>query len=178
MYEGDPAMRLFAVFVATFMVLIGSAALPAVAASEKPFVLEKFFLGDLVAEGRFTNSWTGAKRDMKVQMKGKWNGVSLSLKEDFVYSDGEKDQKTWVFTKLNETTYSGTREDVVREAEVKVYNNEIFLTYVAKIGGFDLNFKDRLTLLDDTTVRNTADVLFLNFIKVGEVELTIKRKSR
>jgi hypothetical protein len=171
-------MRVFAVFVAAFMVLVGSAAMPAFAASDKPFVLEKFFLGDLVAEGRFTNSWTGATRDMKVQMKGKWNGVSLSLKEDFVYSDGEKDQKTWVFTKLNETSYTGTREDVVREAEVKVYDNEIFLTYVAKVGGFDLNFKDRLARVDDMTVRNTADVLFLNFIKVGAVELIIKRKSR
>lgn len=144
----------------------------------KPFVLEKFFAGKLSAEGHFTNVWTGARRDLKVQMQGKWNGVTLTLKEDFAYSDGETDQKTWNFTKLNDKIYTGTREDVVNEAAVEVVDGDILLSYVAKVGGLDLNFKDRLTQVDAKTVRNTADVLFLGFIKVGEVELMITRNQR
>ena len=150
----------------------------AYAQSEKPFVLEKFFSGDLVAQGHFTNVWTGERRDMTVQMKGKWDGVVLTLKEDFVYSDGEKNQKTWVFTKLGENLYSGMREDVTKEAVVKTDGNVISLSYTAKIGSFDLDFRDSLTRTDPVTVHNTADVYFLGFIKVGEVDLIMARKTK
>jgi hypothetical protein len=156
----------------------GLTAAPSYAQSEKPFVLEKFFSGDLVAEGHFTNVWTGERRDMTVQMKGKWDGVVLTLKEDFVYSDGEKAQKTWIFTKLGGNLYSGMREDVTKEAEVKADGDVISLRYSAKIGSFDLDFRDTLTRTDPVTVHNTADVYFLGFIKVGEVDLTMTRKTK
>jgi hypothetical protein len=44
-------------------------------------------------------------------------------------------------------------------------------------GGIDLTFYDRLEKIDKKTVRNTADVYWLGFIKVGEVELIITRKK-
>jgi hypothetical protein len=150
---------------------------PIRAEDAKPFVLEKFFAGDLVAEGNFTNLWTGEKRGMTVAMKGRWDGVTLTLKEDFVYSDGEQAQKTWVFTKLGEGRYAGEREDVVGEATVAKAEDDITLAYTAKIGGVNLDFKDRLTRVDPLTVHNTADVYFLGFIKIGTVDLTIKRNK-
>ncbi len=170
-------MRFISLVVAGLLAVSGLSSGSAKADTATPLVLEKFFAGKLSAEGHFTNVWTGARRDLKVQMQGKWNGVVLTLKEDFVYSDGEKDQKTWNFTKLDDKTYAGTREDVVKEAKVEAVDGDILLSYVAKVGGFDLNFKDRLTEIDTKTVRNTADVSFLGFIKVGEVELTIKRNG-
>jgi hypothetical protein len=84
----------------------------------EPLRLEQFFRGNLVAEGRFRNSWTGSERGLTVQMKGTFDGKVLRLKEDFVYSDGEKDQKTWVFTKTGVGTWSGLREDVREPAAV------------------------------------------------------------
>jgi hypothetical protein len=165
-------------FIFSLLALSGLFSVPVKAQSEKPFVLEKFFAGDLVAEGHFTNIWTGERRDMTVQMKGKWDGVVLTLKEDFVYSDGEKAQKTWVFTKLGENLYSGMREDVTKEADVRANGNEISLSYTAKISSFDLDFRDNLTRIDPVTVHNTADVYFLGFIKVGVVDLTMTRKTK
>ena len=38
---------------------------------------------------------------------------SLTLGEDFVYSDGEQDRKTWRFTRTAEGRYPGMREDVI-----------------------------------------------------------------
>ena len=177
MRQGEVPMRI-RVFIASILAVSGLLSGPVKAEAEKPFVLEKFFAGDLVAQGHFTNTWTGERRDMTVQMKGKWDGVTLTLKEDFTYSDGEQAQKTWAFTKLGDNLYAGMREDVTREAEVKAEGNDIFLNYAATIGSFNLDFKDRLTRVDATTVHNTADVYFLSFIKVGEVELTIKKKQR
>jgi hypothetical protein len=170
-------MRFISLVVLGFLAVSGLWIESAKAGIDNPLVLEKFFMGKLSAQGHFTNVWTGARRDLKVQMQGKWNGVTLTLKEDFVYSDGETDQKTWNFTKLNDKTYVGTREDVVKEAEINAVDGDILLSYVAKVGGLDLNFKDRLTQIDAKTVRNTADVSFLGFIKVGEVELTITRNG-
>ena len=148
---------------------------PAAAKDAKPLVLEEFFNGDLMAEGGFTNVWTGSKRGLSVKMNGHWDGKALTLKEDFAYSDGEADKKTWVFTKLSDGVYSGIREDVTVPAEIRRDGNDVLFSYVAHIGGLDLSFHDRLTQLDATVVRNTADVYWLGFIKVGEVELTIKR---
>ena len=38
--------------------------------------------------------------------------------------------------------------------------------------------RDILTRIDPVTVHNTADVYFLGFIKVGEVDLTMTRKTK
>jgi hypothetical protein len=57
-------------------------------AADTKLVLEKFFVGNLSAKGEFTNIWTGNKRGLTVEMKGRWNGTALELVEDFVYSDG------------------------------------------------------------------------------------------
>ncbi len=146
-------------------------------AQAEPLRLEKFFKGPLVAEGRFRNSWTGSERGLAVKMKGTFDGKVLRLREDFVYSDGEKDQKTWVFTKTGVDTWSGLREDVSEPAAITTSaDGAVLLGYTARIGGHDLSFRDRLEKVDAKTVRNTASVYAFGFIKVGEVELIMLRK--
>jgi hypothetical protein len=146
--------------------------------TSQSFALEKFFVGDCVAEGHFVNSWTGQRRDLTVKMHGRWDGVFLTLKEDFAYSDGEKDTKTWVFTKVGDGRYTGTREDVVKDAVVTTSDDGVTMAYTAKLGGIDVDFHDSLKLIDAKTVQNHADVYFLGFIKLGDVDLTMTRKSR
>jgi hypothetical protein len=146
-------------------------------AQSEPLRLEQFFSGDLVAEGRFRNSWTGSERGLTVKMKGTFDGKILRLREDFVYSDGERDRKTWVFTKTGVGTWSGLREDVREPAEVTTSaDGAMQFGYTARIGGYDLAFRDRLERIDTKTVRNTASVYVFGFIKVGEVELVMRRK--
>jgi len=153
--------------------LFGSSAQP----QAEPLRLEQFFKGNLVAEGRFRNSWTGAERGLTVKMRGTFDGKVLRLREDFVYSDGEKDQKTWVFTKTGVGTWSGLREDVREPAAlITAPDGSIQFGYTARIGGYDLAFRDRLEKIDAKTVRNTASVYVFGFIKVGEVELVMRRK--
>ncbi|MFM8701571.1 MAG: DUF3833 family protein [Hyphomicrobiales bacterium] len=165
----------FGILLTISPVFLGSAM-----AADTTLVLEKFFVGNLSAKGEFTNIWSGNKRGLTVEMKGRWNGSVLELVEDFVYSDGEKDKKTWIFTKLGDGVYSGLREDVTTPANVRQDGDAITFSYTARIktsdgGGMDLSFYDRLEMIDAKTVRNTADVYWLGFIKVGEVELIITR---
>lgn len=166
---------IFGVLLTIAPVFLGSAM-----AADTKLVLEKFFSGNLSAKGAFTNVWTGSKRGLTVEMKGRWTGTTLELLEDFTYSDGEKDKKTWIFTKLGDGVYSGVREDVTTPADVRQVGDAIAFSYTARIktsdgGGMDLSFYDRLEMIDAKTVRNTADVYWLGFIKVGEVELIITR---
>ena len=152
-------------------------------AKEAPrkLVLEDFFRGRFVANGTFNNTRDGSKRGLKVAMKGTWNGKALTLVEDFVYSDGERDKKTWVFTKIAEGRYTGRREDVLGEAEIYNDGNDVRLKYVATVrsggAGYDVRFNDKLSVVDRRTVLNTADVSYFLF-PVGNVELTIKKVGK
>ena len=151
-------------------------------ATEKTLVLEEFFRGTLTAKGSFTSRIDGSKRGLDVVMKGIWDRKTqtLTLVEDFVFSDGEKDRKTWRFRKTGPGTYVGTREDVLGEARVWQDGPLVRLSYKArqktKSGStFDVHFDDILRQTDAKTVINTATVHWW-FLTVGDVELTIKKR--
>jgi hypothetical protein len=150
-------------------------------ATEKTLVLEEFFRGTLHAKGSFTSRIDGSKRGLDVVMKGTWDRKTQTLKlvEDFVFSNGEKDRKTWYFRKTGPGTYVGTREDVLGEARVWQDGPVVRLAYKARQktkGGstFDVRFDDVLRQTDAKTVINTATVHWF-FLTVGDVELTIKK---
>jgi hypothetical protein len=176
------------VLTATLLVLcfIGLAGRPAAARQQAPvphkLVLEEFFRGPLVAEGEFVNSRDNTRREVKVRMHGSWDGSVLTLVEDFVFSDGEKDRKTWRFTRTGEGRYLGTREDVIGQALVTQDGNDVLLAYTATVrtksgGSYPIRFADRLTLTGPRQVLNTAALSYL-FFDVGQVHLTIRRLRR
>ena len=151
-------------------------------AADRMLVLEEFFRGTLIAKGSFTSRIDGSKRGLDVVMKGSWDRKTqtLTLVEDFVFSDGEKDRKTWRFRKTGPGTYVGTREDVIGEAKVWQDGPVVRLAYKARQktkGGstFDVHFDDVLRQTDAKTVINTATVHWW-FLTVGDVELTIKKR--
>jgi hypothetical protein len=144
-------------------------------------VLEDFFRGRFVAEGTFFNTRDGTQRGLRVVMKGTWDGQTLTLVEDFVYSDGERDRKTWRFTKVADGRYRATREDVIGEGVAVQDGDAVRLSYTARVkasgSSYDLSFRDTLMKIGSRTVLNTADVRFL-FFPVGRVELTIHKVGR
>jgi hypothetical protein len=146
-------------------------------------VLEDFFRGRLSAEGVFRNTRDNTSRSLKVKMHGTWDGTTLTLVEDFVFSDGEKDRKTWRFTKVADGVYRGTREDVIGEADVRQAGDDVRLSYTAKVktkdgSTYDIRFDDLLRLTDKRTVLNTATLKAFWFFPVGNVELYIRKAGR
>ncbi len=153
-------------------------ALPARAAQPR-FVLHEWFQGRTHAVGGFVNRFTGEERRLAVDLIGRWDGRRLSLFEDFFYADGERDQKTWIFERLGEGRYRGTREDVVTPADVTTpAPDRVEFGYVADLklpsGVTRLSFQDTLTLRPDGTVLNVATV-YRFFIPVGDVTLVFRR---
>lgn len=142
--------------------------------------LEDFFKGTTHAYGNF-KAITGKKREFRVLLNGKWNGKTLVLREDFFYTDGEKDVKTWRFTKTSPTTYSGTREDVKGTTTVRIKGNKAKFSYTVDIdNGSKTNFvkfNDTLILKEDGTLRNTARVSKFG-IPVAKVAVNFARTKK
>jgi hypothetical protein len=121
--------------------------------------LEEFFKGRAYAYGWF-GAINGSERRFRVVLDGRWNGRVLSLREAFEYTDGEKDVKTWVFTKTGPNTYSGTREDVIGTTIVTLDGNRATFSYdvdlTPKASPTIVRFFDTLELTPEGTLLNTA----------------------
>jgi hypothetical protein len=166
-------MPAFRFLIASFLML--SMAFPAAA---KDFRLEEFFSGRTTATGSF-RTITGFERSFKVRLHGRWDGRTLTLREDFVYDDGERDTKTWRFTKTGPSTYRGTREDVVGETTVRLVNDKAYFTYNVDLdpdgAGNVVKFIDKLVLSEDgRSVTNTANV-FKGPLPVARVRVDFRR---
>ena len=105
----------------------------------------------------------GVKRSFTVDLHTTWNGKTLTMVEDFKFDDGERDRKTWRFTKTSENTYRGTREDVIGDTVLTVNGRRATFAYDvyldAKAKKNKVRFRDTLILQDDGSVANTAIVL-------------------
>lgn len=129
-------------------------------ASAEDFKLESYFNGTTRATGSFS-AINGVKRTFDVRLRGKFNGQLLTLVEDFVYGDGEKDRKTWKFTKSGPGRYTGTREDVIGTTTVRISGNTAKFTYLVDLdpgpGQNIVRFWDTMVLsADGKTVANRA----------------------
>ncbi len=141
--------------------------------------LEGFFQGRTVGKGAFTSRIAGVDRGLTVVTRGRWDGRTLTLREDFLFADGEKDVKTWRFTKIAPGIYEGTREDVIGKADIRQVGNTIQLRYTADVRGKDggvtrLDFADTIAPLDGRRVLNEAVVSKFG-VPIGKVSLIFAR---
>lgn len=139
--------------------------------------LESYFAGKTTASGSFS-AINGVKRQFDVDLTGKWNGKTLTLREDFRYSDGERDTKTWRFTKIGPGKYTGTREDVIGTTTVDIEGKVAKFNYIVNLGTAakpnKVHFYDRMELQPDGTLVNTAWVTKFLF-PVAKTKVIFKR---
>jgi hypothetical protein len=71
----------------------------------RPITLVSAFQGRRTGEGQFRIWLTGAERRFTATLNGRVTGVDgqrkLTVTEDFVYDDGQKDRLTWVFREIS-----------------------------------------------------------------------------
>lgn len=139
-----------------------------------PVVLERDFAGRFYGRGFFRNYLTGSRRDFDVTLQGTWDGRTLTLVEWFYFADGERDVKTWRFTRTGPGRFTGTREDVVGEAVVFSDGGAIRLSYEAVVGGTQVRFEDVIERRPDGVIVNRAIVSKLG-VPIGEVDLVFAR---
>ncbi|EFL89583.1 DUF3833 family protein [Ahrensia sp. R2A130] len=167
------SMTKFAIrLLAAFALLFATAA-----SAKETFKFEEYFLGKTVAYGKFS-AINGVKRTFKVDLRGTWNGKTLKLIEDFAYDDGVNERKIWYFTKIGPGRYIGKRDDVEGVANVRIRGNTARYSYKlyldAKNRSNLVRLRDKMVLLPDGTVRNTATV-FKGILPVGRVVVNFAR---
>lgn len=144
-----------------------------------PITLADAFTGRSTGTGVFRVSLTGAERRFRADLNGRLRGNTLTVVEDFVYDDGQKDRLTWVFTRSGAGTWTGKREDTVGVATVVETGREVRLTYLADFRSpgkvTRLGFNDVIYRRPDGLIVNDG-VVTREGIPVGTVRFEIRPK--
>ena len=157
-----------------------SAPVPADYAAEKPALdLKRYFDGELVAHGIFTDRAGKVARRFTVQMTGTWQGNQGTLDERFTYSDGKTERRVWRLTDLGGGRYTGRADDVVGEAQGQAAGNALNWTYTLRlpVDGkvYEVQFDDWMYLVDERVMLNKARMSKFG-IFLGEVTLSFTKK--
>lgn len=139
------------------------------------FNLERYFMGETKAYGLFEDRFGKFRRTFVVDIKGEMDGETLVLTEDFVYDDGETEQRIWRINKKDDGTYSGTFGDIIGEAKGELEGNALHWEYKMnlKVGDdtWKVGFDDWMIMQSDGVMLNRAYVSRWGF-EIGQVTLS------
>jgi hypothetical protein len=146
---------------------------------QKPtLALEQFFDGKLVAKGAVYDGSGLLLRRFTADIVATWDGDKGRLDEVFLWSDGEKQLRTWELAKSGPDAFRGTATDVVGTAFGRGAGNAFNWRYKLRIdtghSEIDLRMDDWMYLIDERTLLNKTAMTFFGF-DVGEVVLVIEK---
>jgi hypothetical protein len=149
--------------------------------TEPRFVLEDYFEGETKAWGMFEDRFGVIQRQFVVDILGTWDGKTLTLREDFVYNNGETETRTWVLEKTGENSYEGTTHHVIGTARGKINGNAFNWTYDFNLAVGDsiwkVKFDDWMILQPDNVLLNKATVTRWG-IKLGTVYISFSKPAK
>ncbi|MEL6680795.1 MAG: DUF3833 domain-containing protein [Pseudomonadota bacterium] len=146
-----------------------------------PLVLEEYFAGDLTAWGVFQDRFGDVRRQFVVDLEGTWDGTTLTLVEDFVYDDGEEEQRIWRLTKSGPDTWQGSAAGVIGPATGEIAGNAFNWTYTIDLPIGDgetmvVSFDDWMWLQDEETLFNLAYMSRYG-IEIGRVMIFFRKDT-
>lgn len=137
-----------------------------------------YFQGYTLAWGLFEDRFGKLRRQFRVDITGTVDGDTLVLEEDFLYADGERQQRTWTITRNGDDTYTGRAADVVGEARGETAGNALHWTYLMdlQVGSRQLRvaFDDWMFLQPDGVLLNRARVSKFG-LEIGSVTLAFMK---
>ncbi len=119
-----------------------------------------------------------APRYFNAEIKGSFDGSVITLDEDFIFDDGEKQKRIWKITKQPDGRYIGTAGDVVGDAVGQIAGNSMFLKYVLDVPyknrTIHISIDDRMYLVEPDLLINESKMTKFGF-RVGQIILVIKK---
>jgi Protein of unknown function (DUF3833) len=144
-------------------------------------LLEEYFVGRTTAWGLFEDRFGRVRREFRVEITGRYDEGVLTLVEDFVYSDGEQEQRVWRITPQGDGRYEGRADDVVGTATGAARGNAVHWQYDLELPIGDrvwqVHFDDWMLLQDDAVMINRATVSKFG-LTLGEVTLFFQKVDR
>ncbi|MCB1801448.1 MAG: DUF3833 domain-containing protein [Gammaproteobacteria bacterium] len=148
------------------------------AGTSPTFDLFEYFDGSSRAWGTFQNRSGELKRRFTVDIRGEVDGDRLTLTEDFVYDDGERQRRIWTIQRLDGNRFEGTAADVVGKASGAAAGAALNWQYTMRLPvdetTYDVQFDDWMFLHQDGVLVNRAEVSKFG-LRVGEVTLFFQR---
>ena len=168
-------------YLIIFLTLLGCSTMKIddFANTEPEFNLMQFFEGNVEAWGIVEDRFGNLKRQFKVDMNGTIKDGVLTLEEDFIYADGEKDKRIWQFSKLDESSYKGLANDIIGEAIAKEKGNAFNMKYKMDLDlGFVVivGFYVWMYIIDKDTIINKASISKFGF-NIATVTLFFRKKT-
>lgn len=138
-----------------------------------------WFAGDSVAYGMVQDYSNKQTRRFTVKIRGDVAGDTLTLHEDFVYDDGEKQTRVWRIRKLADGSYTGTAGDIIGTATGQSAGNAFNWKYVmdVKSGGstYRLTFDDWIYQQDEQHLFNVTALKKFG-VEVARVTIFFEKK--
>jgi len=140
--------------------------------ADQRLLLEDYFVGHTRASGIFEDRFGNVRREFVVDIEGSWDGEKLTLKEDFVYSDGEVETRVWTLDKTGPDTWAGSTDNVVGTAVGRTAGNAFNWRYDFNLNVEDsvwkVHFNDWMFLQPNGVLLNKATITRWG-IKIGTV---------
>ncbi len=134
--------------------------------------IERFLDGRSKLTGLFQDRFGALRRQFEAEALGTWDGKTLTLVEDFVYDDGQTEQRTWHIDKVGENRYQGTANGVIGTAEGETKGRVFTWRYrfALPVGGriWKVRFNDWMFLQNDEVLINRAEVTRFG-IRIGQL---------
>ena len=169
-------------YLIIFLTLLGCSTMKIddFANTEPEFNLMQFFEGNVEAWGIVEDRFGNLKRQFKVDMNGTIKDGVLTLEEDFIYADGEKDKRIWKFSKLDKSSYKGLANDIIGEDIANERGNAFNMKYKMDLDlGFSVlrvGFNDWMYRIDKETIINKASISKFGF-NIATVTLFFRKKT-
>ncbi len=143
------------------------------------FDLFGYFKGEVRAWGMVQDYTEKQTRRFEVDIVGTIEGNRLTLVEDFVFDDGELDQRIWTITKLEDGSYQGKAEDIIGVAVGHEQGNALQWQYDFELKMDDstitVTFDDWLYRQDEKHVFNLTKIKKFG-IEVGTITLFFQKQ--
>lgn len=150
------------------------------AGREPRLLIEDYFAGHTKAWGLFVDRFGTLRRQFEVEIEGTWDGEKLTLVEDFLYDDGERERRIWRITKRGEHEYEGRADGVIGPARGVAYGNALNWRYdfALPVGddSWTVSFDDWMFLQPDGVLINRAEVSKFG-IKLGDVLIAFSKQD-
>lgn len=146
--------------------------------SQPELKIEEYFDGKVYAWGIFEDRFGTIRRQFQVEIDGDWDGKTLILDEQFLYDDGERDQRIWEITSTGSGNYEGQAADVIGTAKGASQGNALNWKYDIDLkvgdGSWRVTFDDWMLLQQGGVLINRAYVKKWGFT-IGTVTLSFIR---
>lgn len=138
--------------------------------------IEQFFNGALTAHGVVKDRGGKVIRTFNANIAAHWSEGVGALVEDFVFDDGEIQQRIWTLTPDGNGHYIGTAGDVVGKGLLQQAGNSLFLDYVLRLSyrgsDIDVRVDDRMYLVSPDILINESSLSKFG-VRVGNLVLVI-----